>query len=108
MPPREAFGVPLGACHRKPKLGTWSSLLAQKCGSSLPLWLYIDLRREGVKQHRNQRTTSMNAYLGGGLVCLVMWGVLVYGAGIGTGTVHILVAAGFVLIARGLLQTRPD
>ena len=50
----------------------------------------------------------MNAYLGGGLVCLVVWGVLVYGAGIGTGMVHILVAAGFVLVARGLLQTRSD
>jgi hypothetical protein len=49
-PTRSLWRPTCGACHRKPKLGTWSSLLAQKCGSSLPLWVYIDLRLKSVKQ----------------------------------------------------------
>jgi hypothetical protein len=63
---------------------------------------------KGVKEHSKERTASMNAYVGGGLVCLLVWGVLVYGTGNGAGVVHILLAAGFVLVARGLLQTQPE
>jgi hypothetical protein len=50
----------------------------------------------------------MNAYLGGGLLCLALWGVLVYGAGIGSGVVHIVLAIGFVLVGRGLITPRQD
>ena len=50
----------------------------------------------------------MNAYVGGGLLCLVSWGILVYGVGVGAGAVHVIVAAGFVLLARGLITTRTD
>ena len=47
----------------------------------------------------------MNAYLSVGLACILIWVALVYGGGIGAGVAHILVAVGFVLVARGLLQT---
>jgi hypothetical protein len=48
----------------------------------------------------------MNVYLGAGLVCLFLWAGFVYAAGIGSAGVHVLVAVGFVLVARGLLKTR--
>lgn len=48
----------------------------------------------------------MRAYVVGGLVCLGIWGILVYGAGIGAGSVHALAALGFLLVARGLITAR--
>lgn len=48
----------------------------------------------------------MNIYVAAGMVCLAIWGVLVYGAGIGTGPVHAIVAVGFLLVARGRLSNR--
>ena len=48
----------------------------------------------------------MNIYLAAGLLCLGFWGILVYGAGIGAGPVHAIVAVGFLLVARGLTTVR--
>ncbi len=48
----------------------------------------------------------MTVYLALGAVCVIVWGVLVYGFAIGHGWVHALLAVGCVLVARGLITTR--
>jgi hypothetical protein len=48
----------------------------------------------------------MNVYLAVGAVCVIAWGVLVYGFALGPGWVHVLLALGCVLVARGLVIPR--
>ena len=48
----------------------------------------------------------MTAYLAVGAACVIAWAVLVYGFAIGHGWVHLLLAVGCVLVARGLITTR--
>ncbi len=49
----------------------------------------------------------MNLTLLAGLLCLVLWLVLVFGAHLGSGTVQLLWAAAIVLIARRVLAGAP-
>ena len=48
----------------------------------------------------------MNVFLLLALVCLAAWGVLLFGFGVSTGWIHVLLAAGCVLLARALIVTR--
>jgi hypothetical protein len=47
----------------------------------------------------------MNVYLLAGVICLVGWLALAFVAAIPSGWVHTLLAAGCVLVARGLVST---
>jgi hypothetical protein len=45
----------------------------------------------------------MNLYLVAALLCLAVWAVLVYVLAVPTGWVHVPLALGFVLLARGIV-----
>ncbi|HYK81670.1 MAG TPA: hypothetical protein VEU55_00875 [Gemmatimonadales bacterium] len=49
----------------------------------------------------------MNLTLVGALALLLIWGVLVFGAHVGSGPVHLLYAAAVVLVARRILVGAP-
>jgi len=48
----------------------------------------------------------MNVYLLVGIACLVLWGILLLGFAVPSGWVHVPLAVGFVLVARGLMMPR--
>lgn len=48
----------------------------------------------------------MNVFVVLALVCLAAWGILLFGIAPATGWIHVLLAAGCVLLARGLIVTR--
>jgi len=45
----------------------------------------------------------MNLYLGAAVLSLVVWAVLVYVLAVPSGWVHVPLALGFVLLARGIV-----
>jgi hypothetical protein len=45
----------------------------------------------------------MNLYLGAAVLCLATWAFLVYVVAIPSSWVHVLLAGGFVLVARGIV-----
>jgi len=49
---------------------------------------------------------TMNVYLIVGIACLVLWGILLFGLAVPSGWVHVPLAVGFVLVARGLMAPR--
>src|SRR6266566_10130722 len=68
---------------------------------------YNTQRVGDVKTTRHSKGGSMNLTLLAGLLCLVLWLVLVFGAHLGSGTVQLLWAAAIVLIARRVLAGAP-
>ncbi len=47
----------------------------------------------------------MNVFLGAAILCLAAWTVLVFVITVPSGWIHVLLAAGFVLLARGIIGT---
>jgi hypothetical protein len=52
------------------------------------------------------RESAMNVFVAVALVCLAVWGILVFGLAVSSGWIHIPLAVGCVLLARGLIVTR--
>ncbi len=56
---------------------------------------------------RGERGDAMNLTLVAATTLLLVWGVLVFVAQVGSGAVHLLYAAGVVLLARRVLVGAP-
>jgi len=48
----------------------------------------------------------MNVFVIVGMTCLVLWGVLLFGLAVPSGWIHVPLAVGCVLVARGLMVSR--